>query len=629
MRPHAINSNILTSLFVLYFTVAAHGEIPRAYSRGEILYQDTLDDISHWTVEQMPGGSASIGAGELEIDDAKGCTVWFNERLSGPLIIEYEATMIQAGGPNDNARDLNCFWMAINPKYPTDIFRNSDRTGQFRDYDSLRLYYVGYGGHRNRQTRFRRYNGLGERPLLPQHDLNRPEYMITPNKPHRIQIVAIGNRTQYIRDGEVVFDFWDDVPYQTGWFAFRTVSNHMIVRNFKVTRAIPSPGVDADPPLLRLGAYPEGYSVHQISTGKSPAMHAYMDICPESPDGTKITYFEFEDKVPGWGWVVVANRDGSDPQYISDRIKGHDHDGARQQWIDNDRVIYGIEDEERSLIYSLSQKTTRKVPGQIGMVSEIHGMGLTHNNYPPSKYAAAIRKPSEVMLMDIEKDATKTLLNENQMLDIHPRRKVIENPEYKDLGVFKHPKWSPDGSQFFWVYMLELKGTNTKIVKTALLSDKNGTDIRYVSEVGQHPMWHTDDSLLSYVRRQGFDHYENPSAQDIMDHPIDGSPGTPIVSEALGIHGSPSPDGNYFATDIFHWPEPNTHAVLLYDIASGDYRVLARMNAEEVDPKHEMHPHPTWSRDGKRIYFNGTIEGSRRLCAIDLSRFEFRPIARR
>ncbi|HCR31249.1 MAG TPA: hypothetical protein DIV79_14665, partial [Opitutae bacterium] len=114
--------------------------------------------------------------------------------------------------------------------------------------------------------------------------------------------------------------------------------------------------------------------------------------------------------------------------------------------------------------------------------------------------------------------------------------------------------------------MLEKKGTSQKIVKSAMLSDREGKNMRYVSEVGQHPMWFFDDALLSYVRQPGFNHYENPSAQDVMIHPVDGSPGYPLVKNAIGIHGSISPDGKYFATDVFHWPEPNTHAVLLYKV---------------------------------------------------------------
>ncbi len=424
--------SVVTSLSLLP-AWTAHGEVPLTYEKVEVLHEDVLNE-SQWVVEQMPGGMVNFNGKSIEIDDSRGCTVWFKHRQSGPVLIEFEATMIKAGGPNDNARDLNCFWMAIDPMHPTDIFANDKRTGRFPTYDSLRLYYVGYGGHRNTQTRFRRYNGLGERPLLPQHDLSRPEYMITPNQAKRIQIVVIGNRTQYIRDGEVIFDFTDPQPYREGWFAFRTVSNHMTIRDFKVTRLAPTSGIDADPPLMPLGGYADGYSVHQISAGNAPAMHSYIDICPESPDGSKIAYFEFENNVPGWGYVVVANRDGSEPKRISERIKGHDHDGARQQWIDNGRIIYGIGDDQHSEIYSLKDKSRRLVEGEIGMVSEEHGFGLTHNNYPKSRYHDSDRKPPEVSLMNLKDGTARPLLNKSQMLPLHPKRDLINAPQYLGHG---------------------------------------------------------------------------------------------------------------------------------------------------------------------------------------------------
>ena len=59
-----------------------------------MLYEDVLQDGYHWVVEQMPGGNTGVENGTLEID-AKGCTVWFKHKLSGPIMIEYEATMIK------------------------------------------------------------------------------------------------------------------------------------------------------------------------------------------------------------------------------------------------------------------------------------------------------------------------------------------------------------------------------------------------------------------------------------------------------------------------------------------------------------------------------------------------------
>jgi hypothetical protein len=204
----------------------------------EVLYQDDFEgDRSNWVVEQMPGGSVWVSGGKLEIDDVKGCTVWFREKLEGPVMIEYEANIIKKDGPNDRGSDLNCFWMAQDPESYDDLFAGSqERGGSFTNYNSLRLYYVGYGANNNTTTRFRRYPGTGEKPLLPKHDLRDDEYMLRYNVPIKIQLIADGNRIAYLRDEEIVFDVVDSAPFTDGWFGFRTVHNHMTIDNFKIYR---------------------------------------------------------------------------------------------------------------------------------------------------------------------------------------------------------------------------------------------------------------------------------------------------------------------------------------------------------------------------------------------------------
>jgi hypothetical protein len=101
-------------------------------------------------------------------------------------------------------------------------------------YDARRLYYVGYGANENKRTRFRRYPGDGTKPLLPEHDLKDQKLMNVPNKKLKIQLIADGNRIQFLRDGEIVFDFTDKAPFREGWFGFRTVRNHMRLDQFRV-----------------------------------------------------------------------------------------------------------------------------------------------------------------------------------------------------------------------------------------------------------------------------------------------------------------------------------------------------------------------------------------------------------
>ncbi len=210
-------------------------------AKGLLIYQDNFNkDLSQWVVEQAPKGTTNLIDGKLDIDDAQGCTVWFRQKFTGPVLIEYEATLIQQGGPNDRVSDLNCFWMAIDPQHPEDIFINSkERGGDFKKYDALRLYYVGYGANENKTTRLRRYPGDGSKPLLPQHDLKDEKLMNVPNKTMKIQLIADGNRVQYLRDGEIVFDFTDKEPFREGWFGFRTLRNHMRLDQFRVYQLKP------------------------------------------------------------------------------------------------------------------------------------------------------------------------------------------------------------------------------------------------------------------------------------------------------------------------------------------------------------------------------------------------------
>lgn len=208
----------------------------------EVQYQfdfSTQSDLSYFIseTESDESGQVSIKDSSLDIDAVAGASVWFKEKLTAPLKIEYTVEVIDQDGPNDRVSDLNCFFMAIDPRCPDDIFSCPDsvRTGSFKTYHALRTYYVGYGGNKNSTTRFRRYPGYTEeRPLLPEHDLADP-YLLVPNEKMNISILVQDNTISYAFNGKVLFEMDDPLPYHEGWFAFRTVRNHMRIHDFKVT----------------------------------------------------------------------------------------------------------------------------------------------------------------------------------------------------------------------------------------------------------------------------------------------------------------------------------------------------------------------------------------------------------
>ena len=120
--------------------------------------------------------------------------------------------------------------MAADPRHDS-VFT---RSGTFSEYDSLRLYYAGIGGNSNSTTRFRKYQGDGERTLL--FDLQDEHHLLQPNKTYLIQLVVYNGTTKVFVDGEQYFSFTDDEPLSEGYFGFRTVKSHQEMDDFKVYR---------------------------------------------------------------------------------------------------------------------------------------------------------------------------------------------------------------------------------------------------------------------------------------------------------------------------------------------------------------------------------------------------------
>ena len=201
--------------------------------------KDAFDGgLSHWVVEQKPGGTVTAKNGVLVIEDKAGCTVWWREKLRAPVKISYRAKVV--GG--ERVSDLNCFWMATDPRAGDGVgaagFFQKEKTGRdgtFASYDGLKTYYVGCGGNGNTTTRFRRYDGKGARPLRPEHDRQDKEALLEGGREYRIEItVTKDGRTTWARDGVVVFSYDDPEPLREGWFGFRTVWSRIEVREFKI-----------------------------------------------------------------------------------------------------------------------------------------------------------------------------------------------------------------------------------------------------------------------------------------------------------------------------------------------------------------------------------------------------------
>ena len=159
--------------------------------------------------------------------------------MSGKVTIEYDAcVVVEAEG--DRLSDLNCFWGADDPRHPDDFFaRSAWRNGEFNNYNTLDLYYVGYGGNDNGTTRFREYHGeyygvddAKIKPILKEY--TDAAHLLKPNHWYEVKIRVENGATTYAMDGEELFSLPVADGKGDGYFALRLWQNHVRFADFQV-----------------------------------------------------------------------------------------------------------------------------------------------------------------------------------------------------------------------------------------------------------------------------------------------------------------------------------------------------------------------------------------------------------
>jgi hypothetical protein len=194
---------------------------------GKLLYADDFrHGLSSWKVEMEESGRVSTKAGRSTRCTA-GVTVWFRPRLEGPVMIQYQATVVSAGGPNDRVSDLNSFWMATDPRSPDDLFARMQREAPVHFSPQRNL--PDEGGFWS-ITRFDDVRAVSrdhrtfssERYLCRATPLQGHHRQQDPNR----TLIADGHLIQYWCDEEKIFEMTDPQPYTSGWFGIRTKKPH-------------------------------------------------------------------------------------------------------------------------------------------------------------------------------------------------------------------------------------------------------------------------------------------------------------------------------------------------------------------------------------------------------------------
>lgn len=228
------NNILLTAAIVAFFFVSeAQAQKQALTEKGKLIYSADFTkplDKKVWITEIEPKSPASVYTEKdrLILDTKGGVTVWLNKQLTGNIRIEYDRTVLMEGGANDRLSDLNQFWMATDPRNKN-LFT---RSGVLESYDSLSLYYVGMGGNSNSTTRFRKYNGNGERELLQEY--TDTAHLLKPGITYHITTIVKGDETSYWVNDEPYFLYKDTNILKEGYFGFRSTKSRQAISHLKI-----------------------------------------------------------------------------------------------------------------------------------------------------------------------------------------------------------------------------------------------------------------------------------------------------------------------------------------------------------------------------------------------------------
>jgi hypothetical protein len=339
------------------------------------------------------------------------------------------------------------------------------------------------------------------------------------------------------------------------------------------------------------------------------SIHAYFNTCPESPDGRWVLYFTSGEADAHHGDLRILERASGREIVIARNIEVEDaHRTACQQWLAGGRyVTFHDLREGRWLVIAVDIETQeQRVLATDRMVGwgqpggdEIPLYGLHWN-------AAALR---DLEILNVHTGKTRTELTAAAVRAKYPQ--VVE--ECGEESSIFFPILSPDGRRVFFKLATpaggDFRSWRASKRQWLIAYDLAEAKFLFIHKLWGHPAWHPDSRHIVNM-------------QNLLMSSDDGSvraiPELPIFP---GSHPSVSPDGQLLLTDTRmedFGGDPDSLGVAVAKMSGKDYVIVHTFdNSHGATSWRPPHPHPVFSADGRRIYFNAGSTRWTHLCVAE------------
>lgn len=350
---------------------------------------------------------------------------------------------------------------------------------------------------------------------------------------------------------------------------------------------------DDDP----LAAWRSGVKITPVSPEASGhTMHSYYTTCPESPDGKYVLFFASSAKDGETGEVRIRERATGKETVLAPDLHVEDaHRVACQQWLSNGKRVSFH--SERNGEWSTTIMDVATGQSHELAADRLSGWGQPDADllplYGPHWKAGPHR---DLEIANVETGQITTAVRADDV-----KTDWLQKALNGRSALIFFPVLSPDRSRVF--FKMAIPGT-TGDPRGKAASDRLGLvcyslaekRFLYSNPNWGHPAWHPDSRTVVETSFRLFDSDTGKSTR---------LPGLP---SPRGDHPSASPDGRLIVTDstmdVFGG-SAKEWGIVLADARGNSHLLLHQFdNSGGATSWRRSHPHPSFSKDGKRIYFN-------------------------
>lgn len=329
------------------------------------------------------------------------------------------------------------------------------------------------------------------------------------------------------------------------------------------------------------------------------SIHAYFNASPESPDGKYVLYYTSSTPDGEKGDLRVLERSTGKEFIIAGNITCEDaHRAACQQWGGGGRfVVYQTLTDGHWSVRAVDIATRKErllaMDRQVGYGSATGKFAPVYGcHWNPGKYR-------DLEMIDVATGEITTAVTAAETLAAYGD--LIEKKlGSRDLTIF-FPVVSPDETKVFFKPCIPGGGSSYKGMSVSKRDGKAIYDlaakkfIRLVDSWG-HPSW-TPDSTGIFEK-----------ANVVMDIST-GKTKPRYAPSCISDHPNVSPDGTVFVTDadVTKRPfgKPGHWAIAIGSVTKDEFTVIDQFdNTKGARSWRRSHPHPAFSIDGKRVYYN-------------------------